>query len=408
MPWYHGWNIVIAGLVFQAISFGIGIYCFTFWVAPWSAEFGVGRGDIMLVFFTLQVSMGLLAPFAGQAMDRLSVRALVCAGAVSLAVALVLAARATALWQLVVLYGSLVVGGTLLAGPLAAQTLTARWFGRRRGLALGISTVGTSIGGFLLPPLVTRLQSAMGWREANDVLALLVVVAVVPLVWVVVRNQPDPSERSVEFLPSPQSTNPGQAPESLNRIWTVRMVFREPVFWLTVIAFTLFAAINGGLQQNLAPYGLDQGFDAQATAWVVSVMALVMAGWKVVIGALADRLDIRWIFLFSLLILLLAMVWMSTAPAYLEFAVICAMLGVAAAAHLPLLAAIVSRHFGIASFGLVMGLLGPFTTLSAVGPVLAGMIRDSSGSYDMALLVLGCLGAPILAVMMMLRLGPPR
>ena len=133
MPWYHGWNIVIAGLVFQAISFGIGIYCFTFWVAPWSAEFGVGRGDIMLVFFTLQVSMGLLAPFAGQAMDRLSVRALVCAGAVSLAVALVLAARATALWQLVVLYGSLVVGGTLLAGPLAAQTLTARWFGRRRG-----------------------------------------------------------------------------------------------------------------------------------------------------------------------------------------------------------------------------------------------------------------------------------
>ena len=137
-------------------------------------------------------------------------------------------------------------------------------------------------------------------------------------------------------------------------------------------------------------------------------MALVMAVWKVVIGALADRLDIRWIFLFSLMILLLAMMWMSTAPAYLEFAIICAMLGVAAAAHLPLLAAIVSRHFGIASFGLVMGLLGPFTTLSAMGPVLAGMIRDSTGSYDMALLVLGCLGAPILAVMMMLRLGPPR
>jgi cyanate permease len=101
-------------------------------------------------------------------------------------------------------------------------------------------------------------------------------------------------------------------------------------------------------------------------------------------------------------------VWMSTAPAYIEFAIICAMLGVAAAAHLPLLAAIVSRHFGIASFGLVMGLLGPFTTLSAAGPVLAGMIRDASGSYDTALLVLGCLGVPVLASMMMLRLGQAR
>ena len=151
MPWYHGWNVVFAGLVFQAVSFGVALYCFTFFVEPWSSEFSVGRGEIMVIFFILQGAMGLLAPFAGRAMDRLPIRALVCGGAVSLALALVLAARATALWQLMAIYGSFVVGGTLLAGPLAAQTLTARWFTRRRGFALGISTVGTSMGGFFLP-----------------------------------------------------------------------------------------------------------------------------------------------------------------------------------------------------------------------------------------------------------------
>ena len=50
MRWYHGWNILAVAMLFQAVAFGIGIYSFTFWVAPWSEEFGVGRGRVMLVF----------------------------------------------------------------------------------------------------------------------------------------------------------------------------------------------------------------------------------------------------------------------------------------------------------------------------------------------------------------------
>lgn len=404
MPWYHGWNIVATGLVFQGVSFGVALYCFTFYVAHWSREFAVGRGEVMVVFFVLQASMGLLAPVAGRAMDRLSIRVLVIAGAISLALALFLAARATALWQLMLLYGTLIVGGTLLAGPLAAQTLTARWFNRRRGFALGISTVGTSIGGFILPPVVTGLQASMGWRAANDVLALLVLVAVIPLAWIVIRNAPSAAEAAVEAGTEVRAT--GAAPPAEQRVWQLGEVFREPTFWFMVIAFSLFALVNGGLQQNLAPFGQDQGFDAREVAWVMSVMALLMAVWKVVIGALTDRIEVRWIFVFSLGVLLGAMLWMTSNLSYAEFAVICGLLGVSSAAHLPLLAAIVSRHFGVASFGLVMGLIGPFTTLSAAGPWIAGRIRDVSGSYDLALIVFAALLLPALASILVLRLKP--
>jgi MFS family permease len=172
-----------------------------------------------------------------------------------------------------------------------------------------------------------------------------------------------------------------------------------------VTAFSLFALVNGGLQQNLAPYGQDQGFDAQATAWVMSVMALLMAAWKVVIGALTDRIEVRWIFVFSVVVLLGAMWWMSGSISYPEFALICGLLGIASAAHLPLLAAIVSRRFGVASFGLVMGLVGPFTTLSAAGPWIAGEIRDTTGSYDGALLVFAVLLIPALVAIIALKLG---
>ena len=66
--------------MFQAATFGITFYCFTFWVAPWMGEFGVTRSDVMLLILVAQVTMGVVAPVAGRAMDALSIRALVVAG----------------------------------------------------------------------------------------------------------------------------------------------------------------------------------------------------------------------------------------------------------------------------------------------------------------------------------------
>jgi cyanate permease len=60
------------------------------------------------------------------------------------------------------------------------------------------------------------------------------------------------------------------------------------------------------------------------------------------------------------------------------------LLGFAAGAFLPLMGAIVSSWFGAAAFGRVTGLVGPFTTLAAIGPWIAGYIRDTTGSYDPA------------------------
>ncbi len=403
MPWYHGWNILAVGMLFQAITFGVGIYCFTFWVAPWSLEFGVGRGDVMMVFLTMQVSMGALAPFAGQAMDRLSIRVLICCGAACMAVGLVLSAMATALWQLVVLYGTLMCAGMLLAGPLAAQTLTARWFLRRRGLALGISTVGTSLGGLTLPPLLTSMQASMGWRDASLVLAIIVAVSVLPLVWWVIRGSPQEAGLADADELKPIASASGFGPLA-STSWTVAMVLREPAFWFMVVAFTLLVTAFGGAQQNLAPFALDQGIGASETAWLVSLMALTMAVVKVFFGGLADRIDVRWLFMLAVGSLLVALTWMTTDPQYGEMAFICILLGIAAGAHLPLLATLVSHRFGVASFGRVMGLVGPFTTFGALGPWFAGYVRDDTGSYALAWLVLAGLLLP--ALISMSRLKP--
>lgn len=402
MPWYPGWNVLAVGLLFQALSFGIGIYCFTFFVTPWSLEFGVGRGEVMTIFLGMQLGMGVLAPFAGRAVDRLPIRVLVCAGALSLAAALALAGRATQLAHLQALYATLVVGGMLLAGPLAAQTLATRWFTRRRGLALGISTVGTSLGGLALPPLVAALHEAYGWRSANDVLAALVVGCVVPLVWAVVRDSPSEAGVAGEDESAARDGALGEPA----REWRPSSVLRAPTFWLIVVVFTAMGTVFGAVQQNLAPLALDSGIDAQATAWLVSTLALVMALAKVLFGALADRVDVRWLLGSATALLALMLVWLTRELRYADLAAICALLGFAAGANLPLLAAVVSRRFGIASFGLVMGMVGPFSMLSAVGPWLAGHLRDTTGAYTTAWIALGVLLAPAALAIAFLQIAP--
>jgi len=392
MPWHHGWNVLAVGLLYQAVSFGLGIYCFTFWIEPWAGEFDVGRGTVMQVFITLQVTMGVLAPFAGRAMDRLPIRGLVLAGTCCLALAMWCCARATMFWQLMVVYGTLMVGGLLLAGPLAAQTLAARWFADRRGLALGISSVGTSIGGLVMPPVLTGLQAAHGWREANDLLAAGVLVLLLP-VWLVVRSPP-------VVAPGPDDAGAAMDP-SMSTV----DILSSGRFWLLVLAFVPVTTAFGGVQQNLAPYASDHGIDAQAVAVLVATMALIMIAAKLVFGAMADRWDVRLPFWVTLIALGGTFALMSGPLSYGELAVICAGLGIAAGGFLPLLGSAVSTRFGVAAFGRVMGMLGPFMTLGALGPWLAGYLRDSTGSYDLAWLLLAALLVPAAVSISLLRPG---
>jgi cyanate permease len=86
--------------------------------------------------------------------------------------------------------------------------------------------------------------------------------------------------------------------------------------------------------------------------------------------------------------------------------VVCILLGSAGGGMLPLLGAVVGSRFGPAAFGQVMGLLGPFTTLAAVGPWIAGYLRDATGSYDQAWVVFLLMLLP--AVVGALMLGERR
>lgn len=399
MRWYYGWNVIAVAMAFQAILFGFTLFSFTLWANEWVTEFDASFGEVMLGVTIFTVVQGSLAPFAGRAMDVLSIRTLVCAGAILSVVGIALISQVTAVWQILAIYSTLIGLGMLLAGPLAAQTLAAKWFRGRRGFAVGISTVGTSLGGFFMPPLVTWLFVNVGWRDAHLILAAITLATVVPLVWWIIRNGPE--ELGIDA--DPESEVSAARAATVYPEWTTLSILRERTFWIMIFAFVPMTTALAGVQHNLGPLAKDSGITPQNISFLVSAFAGCAALGKVFFGAVADRWDLRQLYWLANALLVACMAVFMLQPGYGLLLVASALLGLAAGGFLPLLASIISTRFGPKSFGRVMGLVGPFTLVTALGPWFAGNLRDGTGSYETALQIFIGILVPAAIVMTLLK-----
>ncbi|MBQ61517.1 MAG: hypothetical protein CMQ19_05515 [Gammaproteobacteria bacterium] len=376
---YYGWNIVGVGVVFQAISFGFTIYIFTFWAEAWMTEFNVGRTQITATFMIFNIAMGLVSPIAGKILDAFSIRVLIISGATCLAIGFLFISFATAMWQVITIYATLISVGTVLSGPLAAQTLAAKWFSARRGLAIGWGSTGTSIGGLIMPPFAIYLLMNLGWRQGHQIIAFLIVLIIVPLVWKIIRNTP--KEKGIE-PEAPALSESAQSGGEQATQWTTRKVLQSRNFWIPIIAFLPALAAFSTIQANLSLITADIGISQQKTALLMSIIAGSMIAGKLFFGGMADRWDQRLLYWIAASIMGLSIILLLTQPTYTLLIIISVLLGLAAGGFLPLLGAIVGGRFGPEAFGQVFGLLGPFLTLSAFAPMLGGWLRDTTGSYD--------------------------
>lgn len=397
--WYYGWNVLGSAMLFQAAVYGLSIYTFTFWVETWVAEFDSSRGQIMLAVLLAQVLSGIIAPFAGRAFDSFSLRYVITAALAIFGICQFLVGFSTAVWQIIVLYALFTALGLVAAGSMAGQILAARWFQDKRGMAMGWVATGTSIGGFLAPPLVTTLLVELGWRQAHMVLGAGVLIFIAPLIFLIVRDSPTQAA-----APTTDSETPAIASGAQ---WETGQILRSRDFWALILIIVPLLMAFSAVQMNLAPIALDAGFGQQQAALMMSLLSGTMIGGKLFFGAMADRWNLRLLFCIALVFMALGLVLLNLAVSYSVLLLASISFGMAVGGYLPLLGATIGSRFGPASFGRVRGLTWPFITLSAVGAPIAGVIRDQTDSYASALwLFLAILLIAMLAAIVLLRDRP--
>jgi len=407
---FYGWRMVAVAFVVDFIAVGFFFYSYGIFLKGISADLAGSRFAASLGISIANGVGALFSPFIGRALDRISIKHIMIAGALLVGAGFFALSLTTALWQFYLIMGTLLAFGMSMMGGLASAKLVANWFEEKRGKALGIATIGVSFSGLIMPPLATWLISELGWRGGFQVYAVLTIAIVVPLVAALVVNRPEDKG----LLPDGEMRAPhhplGEAPHDVH--WRTSELLRNRNFWAIAIPFGLAFSSLSAVLIHLVPYASDLGIANRQAAWIVSAAAGAGALGKPAFGHMIDRFDARITIgvsfggqLLGLLLLMLGGGFGSILAAAMVF-------GFTMGGVVPVHGAVTAAVFGRLSFGKAMGLLRPVQIpIHMLGVPLAGWIFDSTGSYQVAFQIFAGFYIVAIAVAMMLRLGvetPPR
>src|SRR5579875_535436 len=186
---FHGWWIVLVAFLCFAVNTGLIFYAWSIFLVPLATAFG-GHARVAGAYSTMQAVSALAGLWVGRVVDRRGARPVEIAGTLLLVAGFLGMSQVRTLPQLYCcMAGPIALGSTCIAG-LPNNAAVARWFVRKRGRALGISTAGISAGGIVFAPLAQFLTVRVGWRAAYALLGGLVAVLLLPPFLLFMRRDP--------------------------------------------------------------------------------------------------------------------------------------------------------------------------------------------------------------------------
>lgn len=390
---YPGWRVVLAAHLGTMVSFGsLLVFTFGIFLKPLAADFGWSREEISRAFAIAAMTVAVVSPFLGYALDRFGPRPIVLPCIGIFAIGLLLLSRLTNhLWHL---YGIFLLIG--IAGNGTTQMgyggAVASWFTSRRGLALACVMAGVGIGSIVHPILAERCIAAFGWRAAYLTLGILVVVIGIPPAALWLRRR-----RSVE--PNNTIQNKPRTRSALGR--------RE--FWVLVIVLFLSSLAANGTLTHLAAHLSDHGMSAANAALATGILGGANLIGRLLTGWLLDRVFGPTLSL-GLLVAMAAGFLLLTVTTSMPAAIAAAILiGVGLGGEADVTPYLLSRYFALPSFSTLYGLTWTFYAVAGgAGPVVFGRVFDASGSYDSVLRVAaGLTGIAALLMLAMRRYPDP-
>ena len=412
---FYGWKIVAATFVTWFISVGFLFYSYGVFFPALEKDFGGSRFAISTGLAIMSIAMAILSPFLGRAIDQWSIRNIMLVGSVCMSLGFFAASQITALWQLYILLATLMGGGASLVGQLPSTTLVFRWFTKRRGIALGVATMGVSMSGVVMAPVTTMLIDSIGWRSTFILFGALSALIITPLVALVIVNKPEDlglhpdgvsDEEALALeggIPGGPSNSSGAGSDSLPD-FSVAHTLRNTNFWAIVFTFGLNFFAMGAVLTHMIPHAKDLGITAIHAAYVLTSCAGAGVLGKVVFGYIADLMNTR-------LALFLCMLFQFSGTLLLLFAtslpmllVVGAIFGFGMGGVVVVMGSLIAENFSMASFGRVMGLMSPcMLPIQIMGVPFAGLVYDLTGEYDLAYKTFLATYALAAVALMMLR-----
>jgi MFS family permease len=385
--WYYGWTIVAVMMLSNVAGNSLTYNTFALFVPAWSHDLHAPISQFMWCIPAMLIVASPVSPLVGMLADRMPPRRLFAIGLLGMALFYLLVGFATAPWQIVTLYGVVAAPFLCLSTAIPANAVISRWFVRRLGFALGLSSFGIGLGGVIIPPLVAAIQPDVGWRAIWRGGALILAVVVMPLVVWVVRDRPSERDGTYyltgdEGAAKPRAHGPSSAGHG-GPSW--RDVLTRGQFWILVVVYLSILSTASALNQNMGAIAISHGLSPQQIGYLLAAFSAAHIVATLVTGILSDRYGARLPMCGLALTVATGVILLAFGQGLPLFVLAAALIGFNSGFMTPLAAGI-AAEFGSEGFGRAFGLAMAFLPVGTPLPFLVARAKEATGTYVPVLL----------------------
>jgi sugar phosphate permease len=380
---YWGWFVVAGAFLVLSINYGAR-YCFGIFVKPMSEEYQWSRSVISMGASLNMLVYSVCAIYIGRLLDKMAPRWIITLGASVAALGFILTSLIKTPLQFYLVYGILLGIGSAGMGVVVCNPSVGKWFIRKRGIAIGITTMGISFGTIALTPLSGYIVKAHGWQGGFLFLGAVTLIVGVSLSQLLLgKTRPE----DYGLLPDGETdpdlvTKTHAAGEHPDR-FPLGKLLTDSRFWTLGVCYGLTVMTMMTVFVHQVPYALDRGMDKVAAASSLSAIGLAGFCGQFFFGWLSDRLkDAKYASCIGMILMAAGMAVLLNAATLKGFYLYALVFGFGYGSVAPMMPVLAANRFGRHVMGSVYGLLTFLIGIGgAVGPLLGGLIYDVFGSY---------------------------
>jgi MFS family permease len=367
-----GWPIVLASIIGVYASLAtLPFYAIQNLFGPLSEAFGWGRADISFAITLMGIANLFTSYIAGRITDKFGSRPVALVSGLLLAISLYLitlnSGNLKQFWLSYFLM-TIAAAGTL---PLTYTRTVNQWFDKSRGLALGLTLLGTSFAAMTLPTLYKMGIDAYGWKGVFYVAIAIIIAAWLPTFLLLFKDRSASDQAVAQQLATGMSL--GEAASTAT-------------FWKMGIAFFLVTFAMSGIAIHIVAMMGDNGVAKGEAVKIAQMIGVSLLVARLTVGYLIDKMPAQPIAAACFAIPAIGC-YLLMGGGHGPAIVAVILVGVALGAELDLIAFFTSRYFGMKNYGRIYGWQYVFYTLGAgVSPLAFGIAYDKLGSYDPVLI----------------------
>jgi MFS family permease len=412
-PFFYGWYIVAVSFLCWFAADAFGGYTIGLFIGPITRELGWSTFALTLGMTIRSSIGGFIGPVIGPVSDtRHGARVVMTVGVLVAGAAIMLISQVQEVWHYYVIYGVFGALGMVGFGGLVTNTVLAKWFIRKRGRAMGVATMGVSLGGAVFVQVAHFLISNYGWRSALLIQGVMVwILALVPVFFFVRRRPedmgllPDGDEVNSESLETENIDKAG-AYYAGERTWTHREALSTGSLYLLIAAFNVGGLATSAVMIFYYPFLESRGFSGNVGATAMTIFAMTSAIVKIPWGLLAERIHARYCVIAGYAGCAFGLILLLSINNHIIPFLFAVVYGIGLGGNIVLRELVFAAYFGRTFLGTIRGVIMPLNLISiAGGPLLAAWLRDVTGDYRLSF-TLFLLAFAVGAVFMILAKPP--